>query len=200
MAQAVAALTTLRVVVAEDDCELRETIREALGDRGHRVVGEAGKGADMVRIVLAEEPDVVVFDVHLPGFNGLEALRQIYEEQPVAAVALTEQRDQPIIRTVLEDFDLTYLVKPVQAHQLEPAVLVAYARFDKDRQLISENATLRRNLENRKIIERAKGVLMRRYRWSEAEGYRRLQRGAMNNRTTMVELAQAVLNGVEVNL
>jgi response regulator NasT len=143
---------------------------------------------------------VVVFDVHLPGFGGLEALRQICKERPVAAVALTQRRDQSLIRTVLEDFDLTYLDKPVQAPQREPAVLVAYARFGKDRQFITENAMLRRNLENRKIIERAKGVLMRRYRWSEAEGYRRLQVGAMNNRTTMVELARAVLNGVDVNL
>src|SRR5262249_43176325 len=118
----------------------------------------------------------------------------------VAAVALTEKRDHDLIRAVLEDYQLTYLVKPIELHQLEPAVLVAWARFDKDRQLQQENATLRQNLQNRKTIERAKGVLMRRYRWSEAEGYRRLQRSAMNCRTTMVQLAQDVLNGVSVEL
>jgi response regulator NasT len=197
----VATVTTLKIVVAEDNHELRGMIRDTLEKQcGHHVVGEAGKGADMVRVALAEQPDVMVFDVHLPGFSGLEALRQIYKERPVAAVALIQRPDQSFIRTVLEEFVLTYLVKPVQAHQLEPAVLVAYARFDKDRKLITENATLRRNLENRKIIDRAKGVLMRRYRWSESEGYRRLQVGAMNKRITMVELARAVLNGVDVNL
>jgi response regulator NasT len=200
MACAVAAVSTLRIVVVEGDEAFRQSMKEALESQGHSIVGEAGRGAEMVRLVLAEEPDVVVFDLHLPGFSGLEALRQIYQEYNLAAVALTEKRDHDLISKVLEDYQLTYLVKPVELHQLEPAVLVAWARFDRDRQLEEENASLRQNLQNRKTIERAKGVLMRRYRWSEAEGYRRLQRGAMNNRTTMVQLAQDVLNGIPVNL
>jgi response regulator NasT len=104
------------------------------------------------------------------------------------------------VRRALEEHVLAYLVKPIEAHQLGPALLVAWARFDELRQLADENDTLKQNLQNRKTIERAKGVLMKRHRWSEQEAFRRLQRGAMNRRTTMVELAQAVLNGVEVEL
>ena len=154
----------------------------------------------MVRTVLELEPEVVVFDIHLPRMNGLDALRQIYQERIVAAVAITADRDQDLVRRALEEHVLAYLVKPIEAHQLGPALLVAWARFDEMRQLASENDTLKQNLQNRKTIERAKGVLMKRHRWSEQEAFRRLQRAAMNRRTTMVELAQSVLNGVEIEL
>src|SRR4029078_6471095 len=136
---------------------------------GHKVIGEAATGTDMVRTVLESEPDVVVFDIHLPRLNGLDALRQIYQERIVAAVAITADRDQELVRRALEEHVLAYLVKPVEAHQLGPALLVAWARFDELRGLTTENASLKLTLNNRKIIERAKGVLMKRYRWSEAD-------------------------------
>jgi response regulator NasT len=146
------------------------------------------------------DPDIVIFDIHLPRLNGLDALRQIYQERVIAAVAITADRDQELVRRALEEHVLAFLVKPVESHQLGAAVLVAWARFDELKQLTDENATLRTSLQNRKIIERAKGVLMKRHRWSEAEAFRRLQRASMNNRTTMIDLAQAVLNGKEVEL
>jgi response regulator NasT len=190
----------LKLVLVEDDAPVRQFVKEAAEKAGHEVVGEAATGTDMVRTVLALEPDLVVFDIHLPRLNGLEALRQIYQERVVAAVAITGDRDQELVRRALEEHVLAYLVKPVEADQLAPALLVAWARFEEMRHLTNENETLRQNLENRKIIERAKGALMKRYRWSEAEAFRRLQRRAMNGRTTMVQLAHTVLNGVEVDL
>jgi response regulator NasT len=200
MEHAVQASPTLKVVVVEDDATIRLSLKEALEKLGHQVVGEAATGTDMVRTVLDGEPDVVVFDIHLPRLNGLEALRQIYQERVVAAVAITADRDQDLVRRALEEHVLAYLVKPVEPHQLGPALLVARAQFEELRGLTTENANLRQTLQNRKVIERAKGVLMKRHRWTEAEAFRRLQRGAMNRRTTMIELAQDVLNGVEVNL
>ena len=195
-----ASMSPLKVVVVEDDATVRVFLKEALEKLGHEVVGEAATGTDMVRTVLELEPDVVVFDIHLPRLNGLDALRQIYQERVVAAVAITADRDQELVRRALEEHVLAYLVKPVEAHQLGPALMIARAQFAELRELSQENASLRQALQNRKIIERAKGVLMKRYRWTEAEAFRRLQRGAMNRRTTMVELAQNVLNGIEVNL
>ena len=100
----------------------------------------------------------------------------------------------------MDEHVLAYLLKPVEAHQLGPAVQVAWARFGELNTLMEENASLRQSLQSRKIIERAKGVLMKRHRWSEADAFRRLQRGAMNRRVPMVELAQAILNGQEVDL
>ena len=190
----------LKIVVVEDDPTMRQFLKETLEKLGHQVVGEAATGTEMVRTVLAAEPDVVVFDIHLPRLNGLDALRQIYQERVVAAVAITADRDQELVRRALEEHVLAYLIKPVEAHQLAPALLIARAQFEDLQELTAQNATLRQTLQNRKIIERAKGVLMKRHRWTEAEAFRRLQRGAMNRRTTMVELATDVLNGVEVNL
>jgi len=201
MPRAAASSDQLKVVVVEDDPTVRQFLKETLENKlGHQVVGEATTGTDMVRMVLENEPDLVVFDIHLPHLNGLDALKQIYRDRIVAAVAITADRDQELVKRASEEHVLAYLVKPVEDYQLAPAILVARARFQELRELSAENATLRQNLANRKVIERAKGVLMKRYRWTEAEAFRRLQRGAMNRRTTMVELAQDVLNGVEVNL
>jgi response regulator NasT len=200
MPQASTNLPALKVVVVEDDNAIRLFLKEALIKLGYQVVGEASTGLDMVRTVLQLLPDVVVFDIHLPQLNGLEALRQIYQERVVAAVAITADRDTELVRRALEEHVLAFLVKPVEEYQLGPALQVAHARFGELQQLVSENATLKMTLQNRKLIERAKGVIMKRYRWSEAEAFRRLQRGAMNRRTTMAALAQDVLNGVEIEL
>ena len=201
MENAASASPQLKLVVVEDDETVRLWVKDTLEKQfGHKVIGEAATGNDMVRTVLAEEPDVVVFDIHLPQQTGLSALRQIYQEKIIAAVAITADRDQDLVRRALEEHVLAYLVKPIEAHQLGPALLVAWARFGEMRELANENDTLKQNLQNRKTIERAKGVLMKRHRWSEQEAFRRLQRGAMNRRTTMIQLAQAVLNGLEVEL
>jgi response regulator NasT len=200
MTLATPTLPALKVVVVEDDSTMRQFLRETLEKLGHQVVGEASNGTEMVRTVLALEPDVVVFDIHLPRMDGLQALAQIYKERVVAAVAITADRDQDLVRRALEEHVLAYLVKPVEEYQLAPALLVAYARFEELRKLSTENATLQQNLQNRKIIERAKGVLMKRHRWSEADAFRRLQRGAMNRRVSMIDLAQSILNGQQVDL
>ena len=159
MERAAQALPVLKIVVVEDDNVVREFVKETVVGLGHQVVGEAANGTDMVRSVLELEPDVVVFDIHLPRMNGLDALRQIYQERIVAAVAITGDRDQDLVRRALEEHVLAYLVKPIEAHELGPALLVAWARFDELRQLVNENDSLKQNLENRKTIERAKGVL-----------------------------------------
>jgi response regulator NasT len=196
-----AAFNPLKVVVVEDDPNVRLFLKETLEKGlGHQIVGEAATGTDMVRVVLATEPDLIVFDIHLPHLDGLEALRQIYQERVVAAVAITGDRDEALVRRATEEHVLAYLVKPIESYQLGPALMIARSRFEELRQLTEENATLKQNLQNRKTIERAKGVLMKRFRWTEAEAFRRLQRAAMNRRTTMVALAQDVLNGVDVDL
>jgi response regulator NasT len=196
-----AAAFPLKSAVVAEDVAFRRFLKENLETRcHHQVLGEAATGADMIRLALTQEPDIVVFDVRLRDGSGLEALRQVYLERPIAAVAVVDERDQEAVRRVMGEYHMTYLLKPVEPHQLEPAVLAAWARLSVCRQLLDENANLKQTLLNRKLIERAKGVLMRRFRCSEDVAFRRLQRGAMNRRTTMVCLAQAVLNGVEVDI
>jgi response regulator NasT len=201
MDRTVAPLPGLKVVVVDDDPVVCTYLRETLPAQfGHQVVGEASNGTDMVRLVLERKPDLVIFDVHLPGLNGLDALRQIAQERPVAAVAITADGDPTLLQRAVEDHVAGYLVKPLDPRHLGPALQLARAHFVAVQSLHAENESLKKTLENRKIIERAKGALMKRHRWSEAEAFRRLQRGAMNRRTTMVELAKDVLNGIDIDL
>jgi len=198
-----AAQTTdrLRVVVVEDDDAIRLALKQSMTDSLHyEVIGEAISGPQMIETVLRLNPDLVLFDIHLPGMDGLTALKHINEQQPVAAVAITADRDVALVRRASEEQVLGYLVKPFEHHLLGPALELARARFEEIQELCRENVKLQQTLENRKLVERAKGVLMKRHRWGEAEAFRRLQRAAMNRRTTMAELARKVIDGIEIEL
>jgi AmiR/NasT family two-component response regulator len=194
-------VSSQKIVVVDSDPNFRRMARETLEKHfKHQVIGEAGNGTDMVRTVLAVEPDVVVFETHLPRLNGLDALREIRQERLVAGVAITSERDLSLLCQALKERVLAYLLKPFDTHQLGSAVAIAASFFRELSELTATNESLRQNLENRKIIERAKGVLMKRHRYSEADAFRRLQRGAMNRRTSMIQIAQAVLNGEQYDL
>jgi len=198
MARGVAKVTTPRVVLVDQDPTFRLFLKNALESRpGVEVVGQAATGTDMVRTVLAMEPDIVVFSLQLPHLAGVDALRQIYQERTVGAVLLADAQEETLARKATEEFILSYALKPFHAHQLDAILFSLLARLNERRTLVQENTQLQQTLENRKIIERAKGELMRRYHWSEARAYRHLQRGAMNERTTMVQLAQEVLQGAD---
>jgi len=191
----------LRVVVVEDDDAIRLALKQSLTDSlNHEVVGEASNGPQMIEVVQKTNPDLVLFDIHLPGLDGLTALKQINEQHPVAAVAITADRDLALVRRASEEQVLGFLVKPFEHHQLGPALELARARFEEIQELCRENVKLQQTLENRKLVERAKGVLMKRHRWGEAEAFRRLQRAAMNRRTTMAELARKIIDGIEIEL
>lgn len=191
----------LRVIVAEDDDAVRGAVVETLErGLGHRVVGQAATGLEMIDVAGRAEADIIIFDIHLPQLNGLDALRKIAEAKPMPAVAITGDRDPALLRRASQEHVHAYLVKPFELHQLAPAIEVARASFAELRRLAEENDRLQKSLENRKLIERAKGALMRRHRWTEADAFRRLQRAAMNRRTTMVELARAILDGKDVEL
>jgi response regulator NasT len=190
-----------KIVLVDSDPNVRRMARDTLEKQYQLlVIGEACNGTDMVRTTLAVEPDVVLFELHLPRLNGLDALREIRQEREVAGVAMTTDRDPNLVRLALKERVLSYLLKPFDAYQLGATVALAATCFREMRGLSEANESLRQNLENRKIIERAKGVLMKRHRYSEADAFRRLQRGAMNRRTSMLQLAQAVLNGEQYDL
>ena len=194
-------LPQLRIVVVDDDPTIRLLLKRVVGEQfGHEVVGEADNGADMVETVLRVQPDLVILDIHLPGIDGLDALRQIYQERIVAAVAITADRDAELVARALEEHVMAYLVKPFEPSQLQAAILMAWTRFQEWKALSSENASLRQTLQERKAIERAKGVLMNRHQWSEAEAFRRLQKTAMNRRQPMADLAQAILDDEAMEL
>jgi two-component system, response regulator PdtaR len=196
-----AGLPRLRVVVVEDDPVVREFLSDIIRNRcGHNVVGTAATGPDMVRQVLTQQADLVVFDIHLPGMDGLTALHAATQEHPIAAVAVTGDRNSDLVRRALEDNILAYLLKPVDPNQVAVAIQVAWARFNEFCHLRSENQSLQQTLKDRKLIERAKGILMKKFRWSEATAFRSMQRTAMSQRRPMSQLAQEIMDGKDVNL
>ena len=201
MTTAATSVSVLKVVVVENDPSIRQLLIDALAkEGGYKVVGQASSGTEMVRTVLDLEPDLVLFDIHLPHQDGMAALREIRKERMVAAVAITTDHDRELVDLAAEEHVLAYLVWPVKAHQLGPALQIAWARFQELQWLMAENVSLRQTLQNRKIIERAKGVLTKRYRWSEGEAFRRIRYASMNRRVPMVDLAHAILSGEEVVL
>jgi AmiR/NasT family two-component response regulator len=194
-------LPKLKVVVTEDDPVIRDFVIDVIANQcGHEIVATAATGTEMVREVLRTEPDVVVFDIHLPEMDGLTALHEIAKELAVAAVAITGDRNTQLIKRAIEDNILAYLLKPVDVQQLKFALQVAWARFKEFCALKDENQSLQQNLADRKLIEKAKGVLMKKNRWSEPTAFRALQRTAMNRRVTMVSIARDILNGKELEL
>lgn len=195
------AIPSLRVLVVEDDAVTCAYIADLLRGAGHEIVGTADTGEAMVAKALELKPDMVVFDIHLPdNIDGLEAIHKIQCEHCCGAVAITADRNFNTIKRAMAESVLGYLLKPVEPEQLLAAVNVAYARLQEFKQLHDEKNTLKKNLEHRKMIERAKGILMTRYRWSEQEAFRCLQKTAMDQRFPMIEVARRVIFGRNIRL
>ena len=186
-------LPCLAIVVAEDNPDIREYLVNTINGFGHQVVAAVGSGLEMVKATIKHSPDVVVFDIHLPGIDGLTALREIEKTMAIAAVAVTGDRSGNLIKEAMSDNVLCYLLKPVDPNQLAAGIQLAWARFTQFMEILQRNRTLAENIENRKIIERAKEVLMRRYGWDEPTAWRKLQRDSMNTRKPIIELAHEIL-------
>jgi response regulator NasT len=137
--------------------------------------------------------------VGLPGADGITAARQIMEEVPTPIVILTSHRDSQTIRRATEAGVMAYLIKPVREEELQPAIEMAIGRFREFMTLRKENANLKRALEERKVIERAKGILMEREGLAEGEAFTRIRKASMKSRRPMVEIARALLTAEEVS-
>jgi response regulator NasT len=187
----------IRVAIGGDEARLCEAC-DIIRCLGHEIVSITDTATEIVRAVLLHQPDILLFEFRCSP--GLGVLRQIYQEHSIPSVVIVDKQDEPEIRAGLRDFALTYVVNPISERALAAALSIAMARHEAERELSLENERLKTQLENRKVIEKAKGVLMTRYRWSENDAFRRLQRSAMNHRTSMARLAQDVLSGATVNL
>jgi response regulator NasT len=175
-----------RVVIVDDHERSRARLRAAIRDAGGDVAGEAVRRADAAALVVANQPDVAVVSVGLPDGDGLDAAHEIAAVSPCAVVLLTSHRGDEITRRAVDAGVMAWLAKPLRPAELAPALDLAIARF-------RELARLRRTLEERKVIERAKGLLMMRLGVAEDEVFRRLRRTAMDTRRPLVEVARAVL-------
>ena len=186
---------SLRVVIAEDEAIIRMDLRETLEEEGYDVVGETGRGDDAVELVRRLEPDLAILDVKMPGMTGLEVAAILTQEQRCGVLILTAFSQREIIEQARDAGALAYLVKPFQKSDLIPAIEVAIGRFRELRELSGEVDALGEQLENRKTIDRAKGVLIDECSMTEANAFAFIQRTAMSNRTRMRDVARQILDG-----
>jgi response regulator NasT len=186
---------SIRVVIAEDEAIIRLDLKETLEEEGYIVVGETGRGDKAVDLVREHRPDLAILDIKMPGMDGLEAARLITKDRICGVLVLTAFSQREIIEEARDAGALAYLVKPFQKSDLIPAIEVAIGRFREMKALNGEVEILGEQLEARKSIDRAKGILIDQFKMSEADSYGFIQRGAMNHRTTMKAVADMVVSG-----
>ena len=191
-----AAATGLRVLVVEDEALIRLDLGEMLTEEGYQVAGEAADGEQAVAQARELRPDLVIMDVKMPKVDGIEAAGTIVEERIAPVVMLTAFSQRELIEQARDAGAMAYLVKPFARHELVPAIELAVSRFAEKRALEDEVATLTDRLETRKLVDRAKGLLMTQQSMTEPEAFRWIQRTAMDRRTTMKAVAEAVVNGL----
>jgi two-component system, response regulator PdtaR len=185
----------VRVVLAEDEAIIRLDLKETLEEEGYEVVGETGRGDEAVTLVKDHAPDIAILDIKMPGLDGLSAAREITSERRAAVLILTAFSQRDLIERARDAGALAYLVKPFQRSELVPAVEVALGRFKEMKALEAQARGLEDQLETRRLVDRAKGLLMDSHHQSEADAFGFIQRTAMRDRQTMKAVAQRIIDG-----
>lgn len=186
---------SIRVVIAEDEAIIRLDLKETLEEEGYEVVGETGRGDKAVELVREHKPDLAILDIKMPGMDGLEAARLITKDRICGVLVLTAFSQREVIEEARDAGALAYLVKPFQKSDLIPAIEVAIGRFREMQALNGEVEVLGEQLETRKALDRAKGILIDQFKMTESDAYGFIQRGAMNHRTTMRAVADMIIAG-----
>jgi two-component system, response regulator PdtaR len=196
-AQSQAQTPQRRVLVAEDEALIRLDLVEMLREEGYEVVGQAADGEEAIKLAGELRPDLVILDVKMPKVDGIEAASAIAGERIAPVVILTAFSQRDLVERARDAGAMAYLVKPFAKRDLVPAVELAMSRFAELQALENEVASLNDRLETRKVIERAKGLLMSSQGLAEPEAFRWIQRTAMDRRTTMKAVAEAVVDSIK---
>lgn len=186
---------TTRIVIAEDEAIIRLDLRETLEEEGYVVVADTGRGDTAVELVREHQPDVAIFDIKMPGMDGLEAARVVSYEKICPVVMLTAFSQREVIEQARDAGALAYLVKPFQKTDLVPAIELAIGRFLEMKTLSGERDALDEQLELRKLLDRAKGLLIDGHSLTEQAAFDFIQKMAMSKRMRMRDVAVAVLSG-----
>ena len=184
----------LRLVVAEDEAIIRLDLVEMLAEEGYEVVGEASRGDDAIELVRELAPDLAIFDIKMPGLDGVSAARVVAEEGLCGVIVLTAFSQRDLIESARDAGVLAYLMKPFQKPELVAAIEVAVARHRERDALAAEVHNLEDRLATRKLIDQAKAVLLKQG-LTESEAFAEIQKSAMNSRSTMKAVAQAIVSG-----
>lgn len=187
----------LRIAIADDEADMRDYFQKILPALGHTVVSAARTGKELVEHCKKHRPDLVITDVKMPDMDGIDAAGQIYREMPIPVILVSAYHEPDLIARAEADHILAYLVKPIKQSDLEPAISLAMRRFAQFQALRQEAADLRQALADRKIIERAKGILMKRASLDEQDAFRRLQKLASEKNRKLVDIASMIVTADE---
>jgi len=183
----------LRIAVADDELDMRDYFQQILPILGHEVVAVAQDGRELVEQCRELKPDLVITDIKMPDMDGIDAATQIYRNGPIPVILVSAYHDPEFIRRAEANHILAYLVKPIKQADLEPVIAIAIRRFEQFQALHKEAADLKQALEDRKVIEKAKGLLMKKASLDEHDAFRRLQRLASDKNKKLIDVAQMIL-------
>jgi two-component system, response regulator PdtaR len=182
-----------RIVIADDESIIRMDLREILTNLGYDVVGEAGDGRTALELARKLQPDLVILDIKMPTMDGIEAAQHVTAERLAPVVLLTAYSERALVGRAKDAGVTGYLVKPFRESELMPVIELALARFAEVQSMEAKIGDLNEKLESRKIVERAKGILMEVHGLSEAEAFNRIRRTSMDSRKSMRDVAEAIL-------
>ena len=185
----------VRVVIAEDEAVVRMDLKEILEEEGYEVVGETGRGDEAVKLVREHAPDLAILDIKMPGMDGLAAAREITGEERAAVLILTAFSQRDLIEEARDAGVISYCIKPFQKGELIPAIEIAVARFNEMKALRAEVDGLEAQLVTRRLLDRAKGILMDNFALKEADAFSFIQKTAMNERVTLKVIAERIIAG-----
>lgn len=189
---------SLRIAVADDELDMRDYFQRIIPLLGHQVVVVAENGERLIELCRTAKPDLVITDIKMPEMDGIEAAKRLSKEGPVPVILVSAHHDPEFIDRAAADHILAYLIKPIKQADLEPAITIAMRRFAQFQELRKEAADLRQALEDRKVIEKAKGLLMKKTGLDEHDAFRKLQKLASEKNKKLVEIAQMLLTAEEV--
>ncbi|HEX9441288.1 MAG TPA: response regulator [Roseiflexaceae bacterium] len=189
----------LRLVIADDESIIRMNLKETLVGLGYLVVGEAGDGVSVINLARELRPDLVVMDIKMPKLDGIQAAKVLTEERIAPVLLLTAYSDRELVDRAREAGVVNYLVKPFRDTELLPAIEIALARYAEFREMDKQLSDFKEALETRKLVDRAKGVLMDTQGLKEQEAFRKIQQLSMNSRKSMREVAQAILLTAQID-
>ena len=188
-----------RIILAEDDSVIRMDLKEELQRQGYLVVGEVGDGESAVNLTRELRPELVVMDIRMPEMDGITAAEILTREKLAPVVLLTAFSDEELIERARNAGVVHYVTKPWRDRDLKPAIEIALSRFGEFREMEGRVKDLEDHLATRKVVEKAKGVLMQKHSITEQEAFRRIQKASMNNRKSMKDVAEAILLAEELH-
>lgn len=184
---------SLRIAIADDEPDMRHYLAKMLPRMGHEVVVVATNGRELVEKCRVAQPDLVITDIKMPELDGIQAANQLFRQRPIPVILISAFHDDDLIERAESDQVVAYLVKPIKQAQLAPTIAIAVRRFAQFQAVQSEATNLKQALADRKLIEKAKGIVMKRSQMDEATAFRHLQKLASNQNLKLVKLAEAIV-------